>query len=146
LIVVAFALLIGEAFTQTSGPLAITGALILLAGLLVLFNSPGTPEFAQISIAGAVGITAVTASFFVFMVAKIVQIRRTPPITGAEGLIGQIAAARADFNVDEQHNRHTGTVLVMGEIWRAESEEPVAAGDDVVVKAMDGFMLKVRKV
>ncbi|KAA3659966.1 MAG: nodulation protein NfeD, partial [Chloroflexi bacterium] len=145
LIVVAFALLISEAFTQTSGPLAITGAVILLAGLLVLFNSPGTPEFARISIAGAVGITAVTASFFLFMVAKVVQIRRTQPVTGMEGLVGQIAAARADFKADEQHNRHTGTVLIVGEIWRAESEEPVAAGDDVVVKAMDGFTLKVRK-
>ncbi len=145
LIVIAFALLAAEAFTHTSGPLAATGSVILLAGLLVLFNSPGTPEFARISIAGAIGITAVTASFFVFMVAKIVQSRRIQPITGMEGMVGQLAAARADFKVDEQHNRHTGTVLIMGEIWRAESEEPVAKGDAVVVKAMDGFTMKVRK-
>ena len=146
LIIVAFALLIAEAFTQTSGPLALTGAAILLAGLLVLFNSPGTPEFARISIAGAIGITAVTASFFFFMIAKVVQIRRTQPVTGKEGLVGQVAAARTDFKHDEVNERHTGTVLVQGEIWRAESDVPIVGGEDVVVKSMDGFTLKVRKV
>ena len=145
LIVVAFALLIAEAFTHTSGPLAATGTVILLAGLLVLFNSPGTPEFARISIAGALGITAVTASFFVFMISKVLQIRRTQPLTGVEGMVGQLAVARVDFQTDEKQDRHTGTVLIMGEIWRAESEEPVVKGDEVVVKGMDGFTFKVRK-
>lgn len=146
LIVVAFALLIAEAFTHTSGPLAITGTVILVAGLLVLFNSPGTPEFARISIAGAMGISTVTAAFFVFLVSKVVQARRTQPATGMEGMIGQIAAARADFKGNGEQNLHTGTVLILGEIWRAESEDPVAAGDKVIVKLMDGFTLKVKKV
>lgn len=146
LIVLAFALFIAEAFTSGTGPLALGGTLALMAGLLVFFNSPGTPDFARISISGAVGVTAVSAAFFIFLVTKVMQSRKLQPATGSEGMVGQIAVARADFEADEHHDDYQGTVLIMGEIWRAAADEPVDRGDDVVVKSMDGFTLKVKKL
>jgi membrane-bound serine protease (ClpP class) len=143
LIIIAFGLFIGEAFTPTSGALSITGAVVLLAGLLVMFNSPGTPEFARISISGAVTITAVSAAFFVFLVTKVIQSRDFQPATGSEGMVGQIAQARADFKSSEKHGKFSGTVLVMGEIWRAESEALIEKGDPIIIKSVHGFTLKV---
>jgi membrane-bound serine protease (ClpP class) len=143
LVLAAFILFIAEALTSASGPLAAVGSVTLLAGLLVLFNSPGTPEFARISISGAVTITALTAGFFFFLVMKIVQSRNFQPVTGAEGMIGQTAVARADFI--EKEAAFAGTVLVHGEIWRALADEAVADGDAVIVKMIDGFTLKVKK-
>ncbi|MCP5097348.1 MAG: nodulation protein NfeD [Chloroflexi bacterium] len=143
LIIIAFGLFIGEAFTPTSGALSITGAIVLLAGILVLFNSPGTPEFARISISGAVAITAVSAAFFIFLVTKVIKSRDKQPATGAEGLVGQIAAARADFKPNEKQSKFSGTVLVMGEIWRAESDVLVEDDDSVIIKSVNGFTLKI---
>jgi hypothetical protein len=34
----------------------------------------------------------------------------------------------------------------VGEIWNAIAEGPVARGDEVVVEAIDGMVLRVRKV
>jgi membrane-bound ClpP family serine protease len=36
-------------------------------------------------------------------------------------------------------------VLVQGERWRARSTERVAAGETVVVEAVEGLLLRVRK-
>lgn len=146
LIVLAFVLFVAEAATQTSGPLAIGGGISLLAGLLVLFNSPGTPEYARISLLGALSITLATSGFFVFLVAKVVQTRRTQPATGAEGMIGQMGRARAPFKADEAHGNYRGTVLLMGEIWRAVSDEPVDGDEDVLIKSIDGFTLKIKRM
>ncbi len=145
LIILAFGLLIGEALTPTSGPLAITGAVVLLAGLLVLFNSPGTPEFARISIVGAVSITLLTSAFFLFLVGKVIEIRRKQPETGTEGMMGKSAIARAAFQLNEQQAAYFGTVLLKGEIWRAESDELIEKGAEVAVIAIEGFTLKVKR-
>jgi membrane protein implicated in regulation of membrane protease activity len=36
-------------------------------------------------------------------------------------------------------------VFVMGALWRAEADKPVEKGEEVVVTAVDGFTLRVRK-
>lgn len=144
LVIAAFILFIAEALTVSSGPLAAVGAVTLLGGLLVLFNSPGTPEFARISLAGAVTITALTAGFFFFLVMKVVQSRQRQPATGAEGMIGQKAVARTRFT--EHDALYSGVVLVMGEIWQAQAHELIERGDAVVIKNMEGFTLTVKKV
>ncbi len=64
LIMVAFVLFLMEVKAVTHGALAITGAVILVAGLLVLFNSPGTPDFLSISIPAAIAISLTTVLIF----------------------------------------------------------------------------------
>ena len=143
LIAAAFALFVTEAFTSTSGPLSIAGGLTLLIGILVLFNSPGTPDFARVSVSGAIGITMVTTAFFAFITYKIIESSRVQPTTGYEAMLGHQAQARADFA--DKNGRFQGTVLMSGEIWRAVADEPVTSGENVIVKSVDGFTLKVKK-
>jgi membrane-bound serine protease (ClpP class) len=147
LIVVSFVLFLLEVKTPATGVLAVAGAITLLAGLLVLFNSPGTPGFARISIPGAIGITGFASAFFIFILAKVWQAQKGQPVTGAEGLIGQIGPVRSDLTeYSDDESIFQGTILINGELWRAVSEEEINQGEQVVVKAMDGFTLKVKKI
>jgi membrane-bound serine protease (ClpP class) len=147
LIVIAFILFLLEVKTATFGLLAVAGVITFLVGLLVLFNSPGTPDFARISITSAIGITIFTAAFFIFLVTKAVQAQRRQPLTGTEGLVGMVGPVRTDLIVTGTDPKLTeGTVLVNGEIWRAISDEEIGSGEQVVVKSVDGFTLRVKKI
>lgn len=147
LIVIAFVLFLLEIKTPTFGLLAVAGVITFLVGLLVLFNSPGTPDFARISITSAIGITIFTSAFFIFLVAKALQAQRRQPITGTEGLVSMLGSVRTELTATSTDPEFTeGTVLVNGEIWRAVSDEEIASGEQVVVKGVDGFTLRVKKI
>ena len=147
LIVVAFVLFLLEVKTPTTGILAVAGVITFLAGLLILFNSPGTPDFARISIIGAISITLFTAGFFIFLVAKALQAQQRQPITGRESMVGMVGPVRTDLTVEAAETGvYHGTVLINGEIWRATSTEEIARGEQVVIKSVDGFTLRVKRV
>ncbi|MCI0399250.1 MAG: nodulation protein NfeD [Chloroflexi bacterium] len=143
----AFVLFLLEVKAATHGALAAVGTVTMLAGLLILFNSPGTPEFARISIPAAVAISLATAGFFVFLVTMALRARQRPPITGAERMIGLIGQVRSPLEAGDSASKpYSGMVLVNGELWRATADEPVAKGEKVVVKSLDGFTLRVKRV
>lgn len=145
LIIIAFVLFVAELFTQTSGALSIAGALCLLGGLLVLFNSPGSPDFSRISIPAALAITGGTGAIFVFVIAKAVQAQHTRPQTGSESMVGKIGPVRQSFAITGEDGQYQGTVLVNGELWQAQATDAISFGEDVVVRQVDGFKLTVEK-
>lgn len=143
----AFVLFLMEVHAPGVGALAIVGALSLFAGLLVLFNSPGSPEFARISIPVAVAITAITSSFFLFLLTMALRAQREQPLTGKEGLVGRMGRVRKTFVPAPSGSlTFTGNVLVQGEIWRAEAAEAIKSGERVVVTKVEGFTVHVRRV
>lgn len=145
LILLAFGLFIGEAFTPTFGALSLVGAASLLAGLLVLFNSPSSPEYARISIAGALTISGLTAVFFLFIVYKAIRGQQTKPVSGKEGLIGKSGPVRVPLTSVGDKPPYTGQALIIGQLWRTVADEPLAKGEVVVVTAVDGLTLHVEK-
>jgi membrane-bound serine protease (ClpP class) len=146
LVAIAFALFIAEALSPAFGGLALAGGAALLAGLLVLFNSPGTPEFARISVPAAVGISVVTAAFFIFLVTMALRSHKTQPVTGREAMLGQVGVARSEFEIARPgSDEFSGDVLVMGELWRALADEQIGAGERIVVKGVNGFTLRVKR-
>lgn len=146
LIALAFALFLLEIKAPGVGALAFVGAATLLGGLLVLFNSPGSPEFVRISIPSAVAITVFTSTFFLFIVTMAVRAQRQRPLTGREGLIGTSGHVRKSL-VPAPTGRfvYTGSILVHGEIWQAEANEALETNEEVIVTGMDGFTLQVQK-
>ncbi len=136
LILVAFVLLGLEIKAPTHGALAITGTATLIAGLLVLFNA-GTPEFVRLSIPAAIAIALVTAAFFVFILTFAIRAQKAQPITGSQGMLGQIGTARDTFMVDGDLYR--GSILLKGEIWQAAASQPIQFGDNVRVGQVQGM-------
>ncbi|MCO5194600.1 MAG: hypothetical protein M9930_15140 [Anaerolineae bacterium] len=144
LIVLAFILFVLELKTPTLGAAGFIGAIILFAGLLILFNT-GTGEYiAQLSLIGA-ALIAVPALIFVLFIARLAaKERRRKPITGQEQLIGKTAKARKDFA--PRDGAFVGQASALGEIWKARSAEPVRNGDILLVTALDGLTLEVTPV
>lgn len=143
LILVAFVLLALETTTPTNGALAVTGTVTLIVGLLVLFNS-GTPEFVRLSIPAAIAIAVVTAAFFVFILTFAIRAQKAQPLTGSQGMMGQIGTARDTFVADGDLFR--GSIMLKGEIWQAASSEPIKFGDDVRVGQIQGMKVQVEPV
>lgn len=145
LIAIALALFIAEVFTANHGALGVTGAITMLAGLLVLFNSPGSPEFARISIPGAIGVSLFTAAFFIFLATKALQAQRRQPTTGGEGLVGMVGPVRRPSKADAAAPPYEGMALINGELWRVECDTPLEKDEWVQVTAVHGFTLIVRR-
>jgi membrane-bound serine protease (ClpP class) len=134
-IVLAFILFVADVKAATGGVLTVGGVVSLVAGALVLFNSP----LFQVSLSAIAAVALVTGLFFAFGVTKVIQARRRQPVTGSEGLVGQLAEARTPLEP-------RGTVFLKGELWQAESlEGPVEKGERVEVVGMTGFRLHVRR-
>jgi membrane-bound serine protease (ClpP class) len=138
LIFLAFGLLIAEIFVTSGGILAIGGVVALvLGGLLLTWGNP--PEF-QVNRWLVYGIAAAAGAFFLFVVTSIIRIRRQPVVVGSHTLIGRRAVARSPLDPD-------GMVFVDGEYWSATLEDgSVEEGEEVVVTAVEGLKLMVRKV
>lgn len=145
LIIVAFVLFLLEVKAPTHGALGLTGAGILVAGLLVLFNSPGTPDFLSISLPAAVAVSLATSLIFIFIMGKALRAQRAAPVTGVEGLIGKKGPVRVPLTSANLKAPYSGMVLVAGELWHAESEEEVALGEPVTVTGVEGVTLRVKK-
>ena len=135
-IVLAFVLFIVDVKAPTHGALTVGGIVSLVAGALILFNSP----LYRVSLISVATVALLTGLFFAFAIAKVVQAQRRQSVTGKEGLVG--ARARARVALDPE-----GKVLVKGELWDAVSESgAIEAGDWVEVVAVDGFWLRVKRI
>ncbi|QWV92331.1 nodulation protein NfeD [Geomonas oryzisoli] len=135
LILLGIILFIAEIKVVSYGMLAVGGVVAMVLGSLILFPSP--EPYLRLSwevLAGAVGVTAL---FFTVVVVKVIQAHREKPITGVEGMLGEVGVADTDLAPE-------GRVLLRGEYWNARSEEPVRQGEKVRVVAVTGLHLTVR--
>jgi membrane-bound serine protease (ClpP class) len=116
------------------------GAVVSLAiGMLVLFNSPGTPVYFQVSIPLVVVGSLVMGALFLALVFAVLRARRMPVRASAATLVGQVGEVRELLNP-------IGTVQVAGELWTSEAVDGsrIPAGQKVEVAAVDGLRLKVK--
>lgn len=141
-LVIAFILFILEVKTPTFGALTAAGIGSLIIGALVLFNSPGTPQFQQVSIPLVITVAAITGILFFIIVGFALRAQRRPVQMGHEALSGQTGIARTAINPH-------GQVQSGGELWSAELAEgaqPIRAGERVQIVKSVGVRLIVRKM
>ncbi len=68
------------------------------------------------------------------------RVRRKPPVSGQESIIGRIAVARSDLS-------RVGMVLLDGELWQARSVAgEIPTGSRVQVTGVEGLELQVMPV
>ncbi len=137
LIIMGIVLFILEVKIISHGLLTIGGMIALIFGSLMLFESPA--PFFKLSLAVIVPVVFITTLLFVFTVRLAYKAFRKRPLTGAEGLIGIEGMAVTDITPQG------GTVRVHGELWSGWSDAPVPKGSAVVVEAMQGLKVKVRR-
>jgi membrane-bound serine protease (ClpP class) len=77
----AFVLFVVDVKAPTHGVLTAGGIASLIAGALLLFNSP----LYRVSLVAVITVAAVTGLFFAFAIAKVVQAQKRPAVTGQEG-------------------------------------------------------------
>jgi len=140
-IIIAFVLFVVDIKAPTHGALTAAGTGSLIIGALVLFNSPGTPQFQRVSVPLVIGVSLVTAAIFFAAVSFAIRAQKVPIRTGHESLIGRVGVARSDLNPN-------GTVQMAGELWTAETETgeaPIPAGTRVEVLRAEGVRVFVRR-
>ena len=140
----AFVLFILDIKAPTHGALTIAGVISLIVGALVLFNSPGTPQFQRVSVPLVVGTSLFTAAIFFTIVSFGLRAQSVPIRTGQESLIGRSGVARSEIAPNAP-----GTVQMGGELWTAETEdgdESIPQGSRVLVVRAQGIRLYVRKM
>jgi len=137
LFLIAFILLILEAFIPSLGLLGFGGFVAFICGLVVMINSDIDTlyglSFGAIAALGCL----IFLSFAVFGFFAYRSFRKKIT-TGAEAMIGQIAAVTS-------WNDTKGKVVFEGEDWRAISQTSLKKGDIVRITELNKMTLTVEK-
>lgn len=133
----AFVMFILEAKFQTHGALGLGGVVLMALGAVLLVDGP-IPEM-RIKWLTSLAVTIPFALITIFLMTLALRARRNKVSTGQEGMIGLIGVARTQL-------QPAGKVFVHGEIWDATSHAPVASGQAIVVRHVDGLRLEVEPV
>ncbi|MCC6179900.1 MAG: nodulation protein NfeD [Chloroflexi bacterium] len=134
----AFVLFAADLFAPSHGVLTLGGFVSFVLGSFLLFQVPGAGPWLHLSLWTIASVSLFIGVFFAVIVRLVARGQRGRVTTGREGLIGQIGQARTSL-------MPTGMVFVDGALWEATTDgEPIPAGAQVEVLAMDGLKLLVR--
>jgi membrane-bound serine protease (ClpP class) len=137
LIVGAFVLFALEAKFVTHGVLTIGGISLLVIGGLLLVDAP-IPEM-RVRLVTALAVSIPLGLITAFLMSIAVRARRNKIVTGTQGLVGEIGIAQTPLTP-------AGKIFVHGELWDAVSSVEIPAGERVVVRQVDGLILRVDPV
>jgi membrane-bound serine protease (ClpP class) len=134
LILVSFVLFALEAKFASHGVLTLGGITMLTLGGLLLVDAP-IPEM-RVHLATALAVSIPLGLITAFLMSIALKARANKVVTGSQGMIGQIGTVHTALNP-------SGKIYVHGEIWDAISSSEVSEGQSVVVRSLDGFLLRV---
>jgi membrane-bound serine protease (ClpP class) len=136
LIALSLAFFILEAKAPSHGVLAFGGVVSMFLGAIFLIRSPLTAGGVSLGVAFAgtvpFGIIAVV------LMRLVLRSRKWKTATGREELVGSNGTATTELKAGAE-----GMVRVHGELWRAESSQPVQEGKTVRVTKVEGLKLYV---
>jgi len=137
LIILGVVLLIAEVNVMSYGLLAMSGAISIFLGSIMLIDSDDPAmQISKMILYPTLGMTFLFSIGSIYLAKKAHQLRTT---TGMEGLLGEVGVVKETLNPE-------GTVLIHGETWNAKSDITISDGEKVIVEAVEGLKIKVRKV
>ena len=140
LIILSIILFILEIKIVSHGALTIGGIIALFLGSMMLIDPESILEAMEISMELIILIVILTAAFFIFAISLGIKAQRRKPVTGIEGLIGEIGKTVTRLSP-------SGGIKVHGEYWNAESSEgDINEGVEVEVIDVKNLILKVKKI
>ncbi|HNF94863.1 MAG TPA: nodulation protein NfeD [Anaerolineales bacterium] len=140
-LIIAFVLFVLDIKAPTHGALTTAGVASFIIGALVLFNSPGTPEFQRVSVPLVIGTGLVIGLIFFTIMLIALRAQHRPIQTGEESFVGKIGTAK-------MFEGEAGQVQVESELWSAEKaagSDEIRKGDKIEVVEVRGLRLIVKK-
>ncbi len=140
-LLIAFVLFILDIKAPTHGALTTAGVVSFIIGALVLFNSPGTPQFQRVSVPLVIGMGIFLGLLFFGILLIALRAQHRPIQTGSESMLGKTGTARTSVEA-------AGQVQLGSELWSAEKtpdSESIGKGDLVEVVEVRGLRLIVKK-
>ena len=134
LLLLGLALLIAEAMLPSFGILGFGGMLAFVLGSVLLFDSADAAYRIAWPLIAAFAVSSLL--FMLLVLRMLLRQRRAPPVSGVDALLGQSATVLGDFDAE-------GQVQLAGEIWQAQTNQPLHQGQKVRVTAVAGLRLKV---
>ena len=139
LIILGFALIVGEVFITSFGLLTLGSIVSFVFGLRVLFDSEKSAGV-TVSMWVIIIIIGLLVSIALLIGRLIIKDFSRKPIIGLEAMEGLLVEVIEWDNV-----KHTGKVSVKGEIWNAACNDEVNVGDKVRVVWLESLTLHVEK-
>lgn len=136
LMFLGIAFMAAEAFVPSFGALGLGGLAAFLAGSVILMDERGMPI--SPAVIASTGVTS--GAFFIWILSRLVRLRRRAPAVGTEHLIGVVGESLDDFGPEDAGG---GRVRVAGEIWSAHADSAVRSGQAVRVLGITGLRLNV---
>lgn len=137
LILLAFALFIGEVLTTTFGLFTAGGITALVLGSLILF--PGEAPLFQVNPWLIATVVIMVTALFAFVINRVIGAHRRQAKTGREELVGKTALVKQALEPE-------GLVFFKGERWTAIAEKGrIKPGEEVIITRVDGLILYVTK-
>ena len=137
LILLAIGLFIAEVFVQSFGLLGVAGIVCLALGAIMLVDLP--EKELRIDPFLAIGTAVGVGGIILFLAGIAIRAFRRKPVTGKEGMVGEVGEAVSDIAPE-------GQVFVAGTYWKAISEKPVPKGSKVRCIQVKGLTLVVEAV
>lgn len=134
LLVLGIALLVVEAFAPSFGILGVGGIIAFILGSFLLFNEPETGMAIAMPI--LIFVTIVSVILLSFVLSLAIRARNRPVVTGTDEMLSEIGVVEHDFE-------DKGWIKIHGEIWKARSSQPLKAGQQVKVVAVNDLDLDV---
>jgi membrane-bound serine protease (ClpP class) len=137
LIALALLMFILETQVASFGMLTVGGIVAMFLGSLMLIDAP--EEYLRIPLSTIFLVVGVTSLLFVLIIGAAVGSVKRQPVSGQEGMIGEIGTATERIDP-------SGTVFVHGTLWQARSTAPIEKGETIRVIGVDGLKLTIEKV
>jgi membrane-bound serine protease (ClpP class) len=132
LMILGIAFMVAEAFLPSFGALGFGGVIAFVVGSIILMRE----DQLSISLPLIGGTALVSAGFFLWVISRLIGMRKKAVVSGAEQMVGLIGYALDDFRAD-------GKVRVHSETWKARSKAPILKSQPIRVVSMDGLILTV---
>ncbi len=137
LMILGLAFMVGEAFMPSFGALGIGGAIAFVIGSIILIDTDF--EGYGVSIPFMIALGLVNVVLFASVATMAMRSRKKPVVSGEEQLVGSIAEI-------VYTERGVNRARVHSEDWQVRSETPVAVGQKVRVRAVEGLTLLVEPI
>ena len=137
LILLGMLFMIAEGFIPSFGALGMGGVIAFILGSLFLIDT----EYQGYRIASSIvwGMAAVNALFFFIVMRMAIKAKSRTRENGLESMIGCNGVCMSDLDL-------TGQVKIKGEIWQAQTNQPIAKNKPIEVIDVHGLILVVQEI